>query len=89
MAFFGMTRRVISCFLSPTWLLVALLSPCVAMAQDIVQGKVLNKQDNTPIPYANVWVRADSTGAATDEEGLFAISGRYVSLRMGYFEYRV
>lgn len=38
-----------------------------------VSGKVLNKNTNEPIPYANVMILGSSLGSSTDEKGYFEI----------------
>ncbi len=38
-----------------------------------VSGKVLNKNTNEPIPYANVMILGSTLGSSTDEKGFFEI----------------
>lgn len=47
-----------------------------SQAQDgVIQGRITNPINNNPIPFANVIVQGLETGAVSDEEGNYVISG--------------
>lgn len=55
---------------------LAALLPLSALSQSgIIKGKVYNKINNDPIPFANVVIQGTTTGTAANENGQFEISG--------------
>ncbi|MDR6238123.1 TonB-dependent receptor [Aureibacter tunicatorum] len=45
----------------------------IAQEKGVIKGKVVNKLNNEPIPFANVAILGTSLGSITDEKGLFII----------------
>lgn len=73
------------------FLLLCLTTVCLfAQNYGILQGKVVDKSTQKPIPFANVILTGTSYGAATNQNGEFKIQnipiGRY-TLRVSYLGY--
>ena len=58
-----------------TSLFTALLLSCVALSQATINGSVVIKATNEPIPFAPVVIQGTTTGANTDLDGNFSITG--------------
>lgn len=53
----------------------AVLVTCISFGQHSISGRVLNGQDQTPLPGTNVFLAQTTKGTVTDAEGRFTISG--------------
>ncbi|MBB3696043.1 carboxypeptidase-like regulatory domain-containing protein [Flammeovirga yaeyamensis] len=60
--------------------LLGLITCTLLSAQDL-KGKLIDKVDNTPIPYANVLIKGKYIGAATNDKGYFRIPIKTESLK--------
>lgn len=57
-------------------LLLTLLLPLNLLAQNgVIKGRVFNSINNEPVPFANVVLQGTTTGASTDFDGLYEITG--------------
>ncbi|MDZ4148827.1 MAG: TonB-dependent receptor [Flavobacteriaceae bacterium] len=56
-----------------SWL-VLLFFPCITFAQQLVSGKVLDKNTNAPIPGVTILVKGTTNGTTTDFDGNFGLS---------------
>ncbi len=80
--------------LLPVKLLLAsiLLIPFGLLGQNArVEGRVIDATNNEPLPFANVVVKGTSTGATTDFDGKFTITGLqpgFITLEATYVGYR-
>lgn len=54
--------------------MVVTLATTVTFAQGIVTGTVVDGEMNSPLPGANVLLRATTTGVSTDFDGNFSIN---------------
>ncbi|HPH45583.1 MAG TPA: TonB-dependent receptor [Chryseolinea sp.] len=53
------------------WLVI--LSTC-ALAQDgVIKGKITNKVNNEPVPFASIVIQGTTTGTTSDENGVYEI----------------
>lgn len=57
-----------------TWILLLLVSLQVALAQQVIKGKVVSAEDQLPIPGVSVKVKGTAQGISTDENGNFSIN---------------
>ncbi len=58
------------------WIAVALILPQLLLSQQgIIKGRVINKLNNEPIEFANVFVQGASVGTITDLDGSYEITG--------------
>ncbi|HMN89526.1 MAG TPA: TonB-dependent receptor [Saprospiraceae bacterium] len=64
---------------------VCLSVPVFAQKAGIIKGRVTNKINNEPIPFANVLVEESGKGAVTDDNGYYEIDG----LAPGLYNLRV
>ena len=75
-------------------LLSCLLGSCITAQQASLSGVVLNKYDNTPVSFANVYLENTSYGTVADEQGKFILSNiKYADYELlmsaiGYEDYR-
>ena len=51
------------------------LACSTALAQNRVTGRVTSSEDGSPIPFASVVVKGTMNGVATDDNGVFTITG--------------
>jgi hypothetical protein len=65
-------RRLISVFVF-TFFLVTFLS--AQQNNGVIKGRVFNSKNNEGVPFATVQVWGTSTGAITDADGNFNLSG--------------
>jgi hypothetical protein len=56
-----------------------------AQEQGVIHGKVFDKKNNEPIPFANIVVWNTNIGGTSDQDGNYKISG----IKPGYVELRV
>lgn len=59
--------------ISPAWL-VAWLFPTLAHGQLTLRGQVRNGQDQTPLPFATVFLANTTKGVTTNEQGQFVLT---------------
>lgn len=52
-----------------------LISFLAAAQNGIIRGRVFNKVNNEPVPFANIVIQGTTTGVAADENGKFEITG--------------
>ncbi len=64
---------------------VCLSVPVFAQKMGVIKGRVTNKINNEPIPFANVLVEESGKGAVTDDNGYYEIDG----LAPGLYNLRV
>lgn len=76
-----MKRTILSLIL----ILTLFASNLSAQDNGVIHGRVFDKKNNEPVPFANVVVWNTSIGTTTDIDGKFQITG----LRPGYIEVRV
>src|SRR6187402_1282503 len=68
------------------FLVVCLLVSTAVFAQNgIIRGKIYNKINNEPIPFANVLIQGTTTGAVADNEGNYQIN----NLKAGQYNLEV
>ena len=59
-----------------TWLVWLVFLFGITSAQEgVIRGKVFNKVNNEPIPFANVIIQGSTLGAAANEDGIYEITG--------------
>jgi len=46
----------------------------ICFAQIEISGRIANKTDNEPIPYANIWISGTNIGTTSSNVGLFSIT---------------
>lgn len=51
-----------------------LLSTSMALAQQVIEGKVTSSEDNAPLPGVSILIKGTSTGTTTNFNGEFSIS---------------
>ncbi len=73
-------KRIITILLALT-----VLSPAIAQNTGSIKGRVVNKQNNEPVPFANIVIWGTNIGAASDFDGNFLFTG----LEPGFVELRV
>jgi TonB-linked SusC/RagA family outer membrane protein len=56
------------------WITAFLFFTCVAFAQNVVTGKIINKTDNTPVPGATVQVKGTENIVQSGADGSFTIT---------------
>lgn len=52
--------------------LFAIIFPIISFAQAI-NGKIVDKETNKPIPFANISIKGRNTGVSSDSKGMFSI----------------
>ena len=62
-----------------------LFSEALAQSTGALQGKIVNKQSNEPVPFANIVIWGTNIGSTSDFDGNFLFAG----LEPGYVEVRV
>ena len=73
-------KRIITILLALT-----VLSPAIPQNTGSIKGRVVNKQNNEPVPFANIVIWGTNIGAASDFDGNFLFTG----LEPGFVELRV
>jgi len=69
--------------------LLLLFATSVAMAQQVVTGKVTSEDDGSPIPGVNILEKGTNNGTVTDAEGNFRVSvGANATLVMSFVGYQ-
>ncbi len=66
-------------------LLVILFSSAISQNKGTIQGRVVNKQSNEPVPFANIVIWGTNIGSSSDFDGNFIFTG----LEPGFVELRV
>lgn len=54
--------------------LLLIVCPFTLFAQGIIKGRILDKVNNEPIPFANVVIQGTQQGASSDDKGYYTIS---------------
>ena len=72
-------------------LIFLLVSTSISAQKGRVEGKVLDKDNKEPVPFANVQIVGTNTGAVTDLDGKFIITGLkpgYINLKISFVGYK-
>jgi TonB-dependent SusC/RagA subfamily outer membrane receptor len=54
-------------------LYLMLMSPVLSFAQQVINGKIISKADQSPVPSATILIKGTRSGTSTNIDGLFSI----------------
>ena len=71
------SRYYTAIMISRIFPLLFLLNPSTLFSQ--TEGIVIDKETNSPVPFANIWIANEEIGTTSDKSGVFVFNSDYRS----------